>query len=269
MTIKFIVLYTTTLIISLIFAPPVFPEYNLATGEEENLFISKQKEINMGKSISKQVEKKYDADANYSNQEKIDLIGQKLAEVSDRKGLIYRFMVLDEEDVENAFALPGGYVYIFKALFEKLKDDEIAAILAHEIGHIAARHSIKRLQSGLGYQILQVLVIAGAKDSYTRRKASLALGHLMLANSREHELEADALAVKYLEKAGYDPEAMLRVINKLIKWQMKHRTTPKRYWYTHPYLSARRAAVNKELKGQLSFDDYVNVPDEESYVIPY
>ena len=269
MTIKPIVFYTTILIISLIFIPSVFSEYNLATGEEETLFISKQKEINMGKSIAKQVEKKYDADENYSNQEKIDLIGGKLAEVSDRKGLIYHFMVLDEEDVENAFALPGGYIYIFKALFEKLEDDEIAAILAHEIGHVAARHSIKRLQSGLGYQILQVLVIAGAKDSYTRRKASLALGHLMLANSREHEFEADQLAVKYLKKAGYDPEAMLRVINKLIKWQMKQKTTPKRYWYTHPYLSARRAAINKEIKGQLSFDDYINVTDEEGYITPY
>jgi predicted Zn-dependent protease len=246
-----------------------YSEYNLATGKEETLFITIEKEIEMGRSISEQVEKKFKLDENYLNQEKVARLGTRIAEVSDRRELIYRFRVLDENDVENAFALPGGYIYIFKALLEKLDDDEIAAILAHEVGHVCARHGIKRLHSGLGYQILQILVAGGAKDSYTRRKAGEAFGQLMLANSREHEFEADALAVKYLERAGLDPNAMVKVLDKLIKWQMEGKTGPKRYWYTHPYLAARRGKVNNEITGQMTFQDYMNSTDEESYIIPY
>jgi len=253
----------------IIFTSPAFSEYNLATGEEETLFISREKEINMGRSISMQVEQKFNLDENYTNQEKVDIIGEKLAKVCDRKDLVFHFAVLDEEDVENAFALPGGYIYIFKALLEQLDDDELAAILAHEIGHVCARHSVKRLQNGLGYQVLQILVIAGAKDNYTKRKASEAFGHLMMANSREDEYEADALAVKYLKKADYDPKAMVKVLDKLLEWQMEKRTTPKRYWYTHPYLSSRRGAVNREITGQMEFDDYLNITENEDYIIPY
>lgn len=244
-----------------------FCEYNLATEKEEYLFISSEKEVSMGESISKQVEEKIKLDKNYTNQERVRIIGQKIAEVSDRKDIIYRFRVLDEE-ADNAFALPGGYIYIFKGLLEKLDDEEVAAILAHEVGHVCARHSIKRLQNSLGYEILRVLVVRGAEDSYTRSKASEAVGQLMMAHNREDEIEADRLAVKYLEQAGYDPEAMVGAIDKLLEWQMEGPIRPKRYWYTHPYLAARRAAVRKEITGQLEFDDYLNVTAEEDYIIP-
>jgi len=246
-----------------------YSEYNLATNEQEYLFISREKEISMGRNIAERVEEKFKADPNYTNQEKVDAIGQKLAEVSDRRDMVFHFKILVEEDMKNAFALPGGYIYLFKDLVDELEDDEIAAILAHEIGHVCARHSIKRLQTGLGYQVLSILVVAGARDSYTKRKAYEAFGHLMMAYSRQDELEADRLAVRYLKRAGYDPEAMVRTVDKLIKWQMNSRTRPKRYWYTHPYLSARRSATNQEITGQMSFDDYMNVPDDEDYIIPY
>jgi len=259
------------LLFFLFYANSAYPysEYNLATGKEESLFLPIEKEIEMGRSIAEQVEKKYKLDGNYLNQEKAAKIGEGIAAVSDRKELVFRFRVLDVDDTENAFALPGGYIYIFKALFEKLDDDEIAAILAHEVGHVCARHSIKRLQDSIGYQIMQILVASGARDSYTKYKAGEALGQLMLANSREHEFEADALAVKYLKKTKIDPNAMIRVIDKLIKWQMSGKTSPKRYWYTHPYLSARRAKINEEILGQMTFRDYMNVTDEENYIVPY
>jgi predicted Zn-dependent protease len=259
--------FAVTIFLILILINPAKAEYSLATNKEELILISQEKEISMGKSIAKQVETKFKEDTNYTNQEKVALIGQRLAAVCDRKDLIFYFTVLDEKDTENAFALPGGYVYIFKALLEKLDDDEIAAILAHEIGHVCAKHTIKRLQAGLGYQVLQILVMRGAEDNYTRRKAYEAFAQLMLAYSRSDEFEADALAIKYLRKAGIDQKAMLRVLDKLIKWQMEKPTTPKRYWYTHPYLSARRSTVNQQITGQINFDDYINITDDEDYII--
>jgi predicted Zn-dependent protease len=263
-------LYTIFIFLSVTtFQSKAFSEYNLATGEEETLFISEASEIKMGRNIASQVEEKMGIDKNYAHQEKVDIIGQRLVKVCDRKDIIYSFKVIDDEK-ENAFALPGGYIYIFKGLLEKLDtDDEIAAILAHEVGHVCAKHSIKRLQNSMGYSALGILVSYGAKDNYSRRKVHEAIGHLMLAHSREDEFEADRLAVKYLKKAEYDQDAMLSVLDKLLKWQMEGPVRTKRYWYTHPYLAARRAAVRKETTGQMSFDDYMNVTEEEDYVIPY
>lgn len=247
---------------------PAYCEYNLATGKEELILISSQQEVKMGESLSKQVEKKFKLDENYANQEKVDLIGQKLTEISDRKDIIFYFRVLDDEK-NNAFSLPGGYVYIFKGLLEKLdNDDEIAATLAHEMGHVCAKHSVKRLQSSFGYIALRFLIIRGAEDPYSRYKANEAINQLMLSYSREDEFEADRLAVKYLKKAGYKPEAAIAVLDKLIKWQMTGPTEPKRYYHTHPYLGARRAAVAKEITGQMEFEDYINITPEEGYISP-
>lgn len=255
------------LLLCFIFTKPAYCEYNLATGKEELIFISEDKEVKMGRSLSRQVEEKMELDENYTNQEKVDTIGQELADVSDRRDIIYSFKVIDDKH-DNAFALPGGYIYIYKGLLEKLEsDDEIAAILAHEIGHVCAKHSLKRLQNSFGYMALRFLVIRGAEDAYSARKANEAVNQLMLVYSRKDEMEADSLAVKYLERAGYDPEAMVSVIDKLIKFQMGGPIRPKRYWYTHPYLAARKGAIRSEISGQMSFDDYVNVTDDEDYVV--
>lgn len=250
------------------FTKPAYCEYNLATGEEEFVFLSSEKEVRMGESLSKQVEKKFKYDENYTNQEKVDAIGQKLADVCDRRDIIFHFKVIDD-DKDNAFALPGGYIYIFKGLLDKLdSDDEIAAVLAHEIGHVSARHNVKRLQNSFGYMALRFLLIKGAEDSYSRHKANQAVNELMLSYSREDELEADRLTVKYLERAEYKKRAAISVLDKLIKWQMQGPIRPKMRWYTHPYLAARRAAVAKEITGQMEFEDYINITPDEGYLTP-
>lgn len=263
-------LFLRALVISCCFflTSPAYCEYNLATGEEEFVFISSEKEVKMGESLSKQVEKKFKFDENYANQEKVDIIGQKLADFCDRLDIIFNFRVIDE-DMDNAFALPGGYIYIFKGLLEKLdSDDEIAAVLAHEMGHVCARHNVKRLQNSFGYAALRFLLIRGAEDSYSRYKVNQAINELMLSYSREDEVEADRLAVKYLRRAEYKPEAAIAVLDKLIKWQMQGPIRPKRYWYSHPHLAARRAGVAKEITGQMEFEDYINITPDEGYVTP-
>ncbi|NQT90138.1 MAG: M48 family metalloprotease [Candidatus Omnitrophica bacterium] len=259
---------TGSFLLLLILAKPAYCEYNLATGEEELIFISSERETKMGESISKQVAKKMKLDKNYSNQEKVAIIGKKLARVSDRKDIIYHFSVIDD-DMFNAFALPGGYIYVFKGLLDELEsDDELAAILAHEIGHVCAKHSVKRLQNSLGYEILRLLVVRGASDGYSQRKANEAINQLMLTYTRRDEFQADMLAIRYLKRAGYKPEAMVSVLDRLIELQMDGPKLPKRYWHTHPYLGARKANASQEITGQIEFDDYINVTSEEGYVRP-
>ena len=186
-------------------------EYNTATGKEDIIFIDTQKEVNMGKSIAESIEKskeiKLDPDPLMT--ERVNEVGQRIASISGRKEVKYTFRVIDKDDV-NAFALPGGYVFIFKGLVDKVsKDDELAAVIAHEIAHVVARHSIKRLQGGVGYNILQILMAVTGGGRSDAGRIDAAFGQLMMSYSREDEALADKLAVKYLKEAGYDPWAVV------------------------------------------------------------
>ena len=129
--------------------PPARAEYNLATQEEELILISSEKEVEMGRSLSKKVEQRFGLDNDVLLQKRIDSIGQNIARVCDRKDISYHFKVLVGEDLKaeqriNAFALPGGYIYLTRGLMAYLNSEaELAAVLGHEIGHVAARHAAK------------------------------------------------------------------------------------------------------------------------------
>ncbi|MGE5197715.1 MAG: Maf family nucleotide pyrophosphatase, partial [Deltaproteobacteria bacterium] len=125
-------------------------EYNVVTGKEETFYYSTEREVQIGKSVSKEVEKQYKLAEDPLLQERVRVIGNKISAVCDRKDIDYTFKVLDDKEV-NAVSLPGGFVYVNKGLMERVdNDDELAAVLAHEVGHLVARHSIKRLQATMG-----------------------------------------------------------------------------------------------------------------------
>jgi len=148
------------LVISIPFVTGGIASFNAATEEEEVVIISSEKERSMGRKIDKKVKKYFDLPADPLVQQRIRNIGKKLAENTDRKDVVYRFMVLTDEknDNYNAFAVPGGYIYIFDDLVEVLEtDDNIAAVLAHEMGHIEAKHSVKRMQGSLWLTALMLL----------------------------------------------------------------------------------------------------------------
>lgn len=244
-------------------------EYNPATEKEEFVVISSQKEVAMGKSVSKQVEKKLDISEDATLKERVDRIGQRIADVCDRKDIAYHFEVLSEDKI-NAFALPGGYVFIYKGILDKLSsDDEIACVLAHEVAHIVARHGVKRYQGAIGFDILRILIGRMGSDARAKRQANRAIIELMLSYSREDELLADRLAVKYVKKAGYEPAAMLQFLKKLKELDFKKAPQPYRVFRTHPYLSDRIMAVRAAIEGKISFDDYINVVDEGKIIKQY
>ena len=197
--------------------------YNPATGRKEMILISSAEEVQIGRSLSQEIIKKevpplQDA----AKQRYVQQVGQRIVAANDRKDIIYQFMVLDSPDL-NAFALPGGYVYIYRGLLEKTDEDELAAILAHEVGHIAAKHSVKQLQGALGYNVLVgvALVGLGAKNPALAQNISglsnTVYSLLSRGYSREDEFFADKLAVKYTSAAGYDPHGMVRVLELLNK----------------------------------------------------
>jgi beta-barrel assembly-enhancing protease len=242
-------------------------EFDTSTGEEDIVFMSTDGEVNMGDSLSKSVEKRFKLVKDDAVQKRIADIGNKIADVCDRKDIIYHFKVIEDKDQEeptiNAFSLPGGYVYIFKDLYEKLKsDDELAGVIAHEVAHIVARHGVKRMQSAFGYNILMVLASQARTDGRTVGKAYAAINSLMLSYSREDEIFADKLSVKYTKKADYNPEGIIKILQMLWEIQRKEPRRQYRAGMTHPYLSIRLSKVKQEIYGKMDFTDYINIPTQ-------
>ena len=237
-------------------------EFNLATGQEESLMYGTEKEMRIGDAVARQMEANYSLVTDLDINQRAQAILDRLTPVVDRHDLVYYIRVIDD-DVINAVSLPGGYIYVFRGLVDRVKDDDqLAGVIAHELGHITAKHGLKRLQSSYGYMVLQGLAIAS-------QSADLAYGvntiytSVFLSYSRQDEFEADRLGVKYLTAAGYRPEAMREVLEVLRAEQKKAPPSQISYFRTHPYLSERVGIVNKEITGALGFRDYLNLTGQE------
>lgn len=240
--------------------------YNLATQQQELTMTTTDKEVEMGRKLATQVESELTFVADEPMQERVRHIGQRLAAVSDRKELVYSFAVVKDEEA-NAFSLPGGYVFVNEGLVKKTaSDDELASVIAHELAHITARHAVKRYETNLGSQLLQLASLAAARQGSSARGVGVALQAARLAYAREDELEADRLAVKYLKASGFDPKAMLTFLARLHKLQQsKTRYLPRavirpQYGMTHPFIPERIRAVKEELFGVADYIDYLNTP---------
>ncbi|MGB4520982.1 MAG: M48 family metalloprotease, partial [Candidatus Omnitrophota bacterium] len=179
--------------------------------------------------------------------------------VCDRKDIIYHFRVLDENEV-NAVSAPGGYIYIFKGLIEKVdNDDQLAGVIAHEVGHIVARHSIKKLQASQGYSLLRILLAVSSASGDVGNAADLAFMNLMTGYGREDELLADQLSARYGKLAGYNPEGMIKFLEKLQEINKRKPAGPYNYFKTHPYIPDRIRVVKEELGQRMNFNDYINI----------
>ena len=188
---------------------------NPATGGADIVLMSEYSEIKMGREAH---EKMMDEGAAYEDdkvQAYIDRVGQDLATHSDRPDIDYTFTVIDNENI-NAFALPGGYIYINRGLMIFMESEaELAAVLSHEIGHVTARHAVRQQSANAANKALAGVVgyVTGSRDLVD---ASNMYGtSLVRGYGREHELEADSEGAAYLHNTGYDPNALLEVIGVL------------------------------------------------------
>ena len=234
-------------------------EYNIVTGEEESYIYSTDKEVQMGTAIDKQVEEEYKMAEDPLMQKRVEDIGKRIVAVCDRKDIEYHFKVLEDEEV-NAVSLPGGYVYIFKGLIEKVSsDDELAGVIGHEVGHIVARHSIKKLQAQQLYTLLMIATAASSQSGQVASAADLAFTQIMLGYSREDELLADQLGTRYAKLAGYNPQGMITFLTKLQDLNRRRPLQPINYFKTHPYVPDRVRIVKQELGQGITFNDHINI----------
>jgi len=230
-------------------------EYNLATKKEEIMIYGTEKEVKIGSKVAEKFEANYEIIDDVDVNERVQNILKRIVKVCDRKDVVY-FIKVVNKDYANAISLPGGYIYIFKGIIDRVEtDDQLAGVIAHEVAHITARHGIKRLQSAYGALFLQVL----SSQTDAARGVNLALTSLFLEYSQEAEFEADKLSVKYLRNAGYDPKGTLEFLGKLKEEKKKEPLKQFSYWRTHPHISQRMAVVNQEITGKLGFKDYLNL----------
>jgi len=237
-------------------------EYNIVTKKQETYFYSTDKEVRMGDSIAREVNRTYKLEEDPLVQKRVDTIGRKIAAVCDRRDIDYHFYILQDKEI-NAVSLPGGYVYINSGLIEKVdNDDELAGVIAHEVGHIVARHSIKKLQAVMGYSVFRILVAAASQSGGAGSAADAAFTELILGYGREDELLADQLAARYMKLAGYSPHAMVTFLEKLQEDNRRKPLRPKSYFKTHPYVPDRIRVVKQEMGDKIDFSDYINIEQE-------
>ncbi len=160
-------------------------------------------------------------------------VGRKVAEVSPRKDMPVKFKVINLGEV-NAVALPNGRIYVFRGMLETVDtEDELAAVLAHEVGHVAGRHSLKQFRLSLGIGFLADLLNLNKQSTFVQNIANIAATLYQLGYSRQHERDADTYAFRLALLAGYDPQGSVALFDKFAKREGK----PSRwliYLSTHP-----------------------------------
>lgn len=189
---------------------------NPATGKPQLALISEEQEIAMGKEADQQVVQSLGLYEDQELQSYVNRLGQRLARESERPDLPWTFRVVDDP-VVNAFAFPGGYIYVTRGLLSHLTSEaELVSVLGHEIGHVTGRHSVEQMSK---QQLAQIGLVAGMilKPELANYGdlAQTGLGLVFLKYGRDDERQADDLGLKYMAREGYDPREMPRVFQTL------------------------------------------------------
>jgi predicted Zn-dependent protease len=201
-------------------------------------------EVTLGNNLAAQLSKEYTFIKDPETVKKVTMLGEEIAKASDRTDLKYHFAIIDDKEI-NAFTTPGGYVYINSSLLEMVNDNELACVIGHEIGHVAARHIAKKLQTQLGYSILMNLALRNASVKDIQQAIDVTFNLVQLGYSREDELLADRLGAKYAYKAGYDPYAMVTFLKKLKEKNKEEMGFV--FLRSHPYTSQRIEMMEKQI----------------------
>jgi len=224
--------------------------YNSATQRQDFIFIPTGTEVRMGQDVHTKLLNEYDLIEHTDQARRIREIGQRVAAVSDRQDYTYHFYLIREDEL-NAFTTPGGHIYIFDGLVKRLKtDDRIAGVLAHEVGHCAARHAIKKFQGAMAYNVIGGLVFSqlGLEAEEQKLLSMTTDGVISLifsAYSRQDEYEADRLALKYAAAAGYRPQGLAEALG-IIEEASGASQIPL-FLRTHPYLHDRIKIIRERV----------------------
>src|SRR6266487_1431059 len=222
---------------------------NPATGSRQLMLISESQEIAMGRDYDQEVTASIGLYPDTALQRWIQQFGARLAATSERPNLPWSFRVVDDP-VVNAFALPGGYIYVTRGILAHLNSEaELGGVVGHEIGHVTARHSVSQMSKQQLAQLgLAVGSIASPDFGRYAGLAGQALGVLFLKYSRDNESQADDLGLRYMRRANYDPREMPHVFEMLTRVSQAQGGGRVPEWLaTHPNPENRRGRIEQEI----------------------
>jgi len=224
---------------------------NQHLGRDQLMLVSDQQLAAMSGSTWKQVTQKYRPVRGTSMSRAVDRVGQRIVSVSGlNQNRNWQFTLLDSDQV-NAFVLPGGQVAFFEGITEKFDNEaQMATVMGHEVGHVAGRHAAERasqqLLAGIGMTVASVAIASTGTRHAQEIAGVLGAGvtfGIILPYSRQHEYEADALGVRYMARAGYEPRESVNF------WQNMMGSGPQvaEFMSTHPSDRNRISALNNQI----------------------
>jgi predicted Zn-dependent protease len=200
---------------------------NPITGKTQAIALNPKEEVALGLRTAPQMAQKFGGlDTDREDQERVNTVGNKLVRSSaaSKSPYEFKFNLLADSKTINAFALPGGPIFITRALYDRLGNEaQLAGVLGHEIGHVVGRHSAEKLaQAKLGQTLVTAIGVAASDQSSGRGNAAYAAAAVVnkmvqLSYSREDESQSDMLGVQFMADAGYDPRALVDVMDILAK----------------------------------------------------
>jgi predicted Zn-dependent protease len=215
---------------------------NAATGRRQFVVVGEDQMAALAVDAWRDMRRQYPAARDPALTRRVETVGRRIADVSGLTDVEWEFVAFDSPE-SNAFVLPGGKVGVFRGLLDAARDDdELAAVIGHEVGHVAARHSAERLSQQLASQAVIGVVAAAVSGSGEYGQyadevaAALGMGvtvGVILPYSRRHELEADDVGLRLADQAGYDPTAAVRFWTRRIAESAGDRAPPE-FLSTHP-----------------------------------
>ncbi len=244
-------LAAAALLSALLFACTSAPE----TGRSQLLLISPSDEAQMGLQAFQQIKRKTPVSRNRSESQQLNEVGRRIAAVAPLPNANWEFVLFEDPDNPNAFALPGGKVGVYSGLLPVTQNEAgLATVIGHEVAHATARHGAERVSQSLLIEIGGTALSAamGSSASATRDLAMQAYGlgtaiGVALPYSRTQELEADHLGLLYMARAGYDPREAVAFWKRFQAYGNKRGGKPLEFLSTHPLDSRRIEAIERQL----------------------
>ncbi len=210
--------------------------------------ISRQQEVQLGTNYAAQIDTQLPIIRDAQVNAYMTSLGNSLATVTDTRGLAWHFAIVDTKEV-NAFAVPGGWVYVNRGLIARARTmDQLAGVMAHEIGHVTLRHTVQQMQQSdqMNGGLMALCTLTKVCESGAAQAAINVGGSALFAKfSRQDEAEADAEAVKTTIKAGIDPHGIPAMFQILLDERTTNPTAVDAFFATHPLAEDRIASANQ------------------------
>jgi len=212
--------------------------------------VSQQQEVQMGQQYAAQIAQQLPLINDPLVVRYINVLGDSLASVTSRPGLPWHFYVVNSS-VINAFSIPGGYVYINRGLIERAdRMDEVAGVMAHEIGHVVERHSVKQMQQQQGANIgvtLACVLTNVCNNPVTANAINIGGAAVFARFSRADETQADNEAFKFVVRAGISPEGLVTMFQKLLADRQSKPSSVTAWFATHPLEEQRIKDIQNKI----------------------